>query len=88
MSSNHSYDDLLSSILKDETEKEAAGKIEFTTEQIVDLVVLCVFAAVETTPKTMAWVVKRLSENPHIISELRVSIFNIKKKKITEIRLV
>ena len=77
LSSNHSYDDLLSSILKDEAEKEATGKIEFTTEQIVDLIVLCVFAAIETTPRTMALIVKRLSENPHIIPELRVSIFNI-----------
>lgn len=81
MSSNHSYDDLLSSILKDATEKEAAGKTEFTTEQIVDLIVLCVFAAVETTPRTMAWVVKRLSENPHITSELREEHEAIRRSK-------
>lgn len=71
MSSNHSYDDLLSATLKDAAEREAAGKIEFTTDQIVDLIVLCVFAAIETTPRTMALIVKRLSENPHIIPELR-----------------
>jgi len=81
MSSNHSYDDLLSSILKDEAEKEAAGKIEFTTEQIVDLIVLCVFAAIETTPRTMAVVVKRLSENPHIIRELREEHEAIRRTK-------
>lgn len=81
LSSNHSYDDLLSSILKDEAEKEAAGKIEFTTEQIVDLIVLCVFAAIETTPRTMASIVKRLSENPHIIPELREEHEAIKRTK-------
>lgn len=65
MSAYDSYDDLLSSILKSASEKE------FTTTQIVDLIVQSVIGSLETTPKIMASVVRHLSENPHIIIYLK-----------------
>jgi cytochrome P450 len=47
-----------------------------TEEYMVELCVRLIMGAMETTPKVLALVVKRLSENPHIISELRVSMFH------------
>lgn len=67
LSSYDSSDDLLSSLLK-----EAEGKEDVDFEdRIVDIIMCIMFAAFETTPKTTALTVKLLSENPHIIQELR-----------------
>lgn len=77
MSSHDSSDDLLSSMLKDAEEKED-GDFEISTFQIVDFILSLMFVALETTPKTISLAVKRLSENPHIIQELRVNIFYCK----------
>ena len=76
MSSCDSSDDLLS-MLKEAEEKED-GDFEISTFQIVDFFFHLLFVVLETTPKTIALVVKRLSENPHIIQELRVNIFYCK----------
>lgn len=67
---NNSSDDLLSWILK-EAEENEDGEFEFGTFHIVDLILSMFFSAIETIPRTLAVVVKRLSENPHIIQELR-----------------
>lgn len=70
MSSHNSSDDLLSWILK-EAEENEDGEFEFATFQIVDLILSMFFSAIETIPRMLALVVRRLSENPHIIQELR-----------------
>lgn len=70
MSSLDSYDDLISSILKDAAEKED-GESEFKTYEIAETILKLMIASIETTPKTIALVVMHLSKNPHIIEELR-----------------
>ena len=82
MSSNNSYDNLLSFVLKYATEKETACKFEFTTEQIIDLIVHLLFVYIETRPKTFAMVVQRLSKNTHTIQELRLSTLVLKEYAI------
>ena len=79
MSSKNSYEDLLSFVLKYVTEKETTSKFEFTTEQIIDLIVHLLFVYIETRPKTFAMVVQRLSKNTHTIKELRVSTSVLKE---------
>ena len=77
MSYDDSADDLLSSILKEAAENED-GEFEFATFKIVDFIVVSLFTVIENTPKRIALVVKHLSENPHIIQELRVSMLKYK----------
>jgi cytochrome P450 len=77
MSSLDSYDDLISSILKDAIENED-GELEFETCELAELILGLMTTAFETTPKTMTLVVMHLSKNPHIIQELRVSMFPFK----------
>lgn len=78
MSSQDSSDDLLSSMLQEAVENED-GEFEFATLKIIDFIVILLFAVTETIPNTTALVMKRLSENPHILQELRVSIFKYKR---------
>lgn len=80
MSSHDSSDDLLSSMLKDAEEKED-GDFEISTFQIVDFILSLMFVVLETTPKTITLAVKRLSENPHIIQELRAEYEAIRHTK-------
>ena len=82
MSPKNSYDDLLSFVLKYVTEKETASKFEFTIEKIIDLNVHLLFVYIETRPNTFSLVVQRLSKNPHIIQELRVSTSLLKEYAI------
>lgn len=64
--------DLLSLMLKEAVENED-GELEFATFHIIDFLLVLLILSIETTPKAIALVMKRLSENPHTIKELRVS---------------
>jgi brassinosteroid-6-oxidase 1 len=80
MSSQDSSDDLLSSMLQEAVENED-GEFEFATLKIIDFIVILLFAVTETTPNTTALVMKRLSENPHILQELREEHEAIRRTK-------
>lgn len=69
ISSYDSSDDILSSLLKDEDDR------------IVDYILTLMFAVSETIPKNIALAVKLLSENPHIIQELREEQEAIRRSK-------
>lgn len=80
MSSLDSYDDLISSILKDAAENED-GESEFKTYEIAETILKLMIASIETTPKTIALVVMHVSKNPQIIQELREEHIAIRRAK-------
>eukprot|EP01018_Ginkgo_biloba_P003323 Gb_39886 [translate_table: standard] len=63
------HEDFLSTLLKINNED---NRFQLTTDQILDLMVGLLFGGFDTTARTMALVVKRLSENPHVVQLLRV----------------
>lgn len=67
--SHDTPDDLLSLMLKEAVENED-GELEFATLHIIDFLLSVVFSSMEGTPKAIALVMKRLSENPHILKEV------------------
>lgn len=80
ISSDDLYEDQLSAIQKDGAENET-DKFQWTNEYMIELFVRLIIAAMETTPKTMALAVKRLTENPHIIPQLREEHERIRRTK-------
>lgn len=72
--------DLLSLMLKEAVENED-GELEFATFHIIDFLLLLLISSIETTPKTIALVMRRLSENPHTIKELREEHEAIRRTK-------
>lgn len=73
-SSNKNYDDLLDMLLKSKYEDTGEG---MTNEQIVDEVLILIFAGHETTANTLSWLLYLLSNNSDTVQKLRNSFENI-----------
>lgn len=80
MLSNDIHVDLLSLMLKEAVENED-GELEFATFRIIDFLLELLIPSISVTPKAIALVMKRLSENPHTIKELREEHEAIKRTK-------
>jgi cytochrome P450 len=71
--SNKQYDDLLDMLLK--SKYEDTGKV-MTNEQIVDEVLILIFAGHETTANTLSWLLYLLSTNKESVQKLTDSFDN------------
>eukprot|EP01018_Ginkgo_biloba_P026704 Gb_33488 [translate_table: standard] len=80
MSHNDPYDDLLSTLLKSGQDDHIKYS-PLTSEQILDFLMSMFLAGFDATSRTMATIVKRLSEAPKVLKELREEHKAIRQRK-------
>jgi cytochrome P450 len=71
--SNEQYADLLDMLLNSKYEDTGEG---MTEEQLIDEVLILIFAGHETTANTLAWMLRLIAENAEVQRKLRASISN------------